>query len=252
MTYLLNGSRGVAEKISKMEFTSWSRPSNTNSRIKYGIEYGLDLGTIKALRTSVNINGAWFHIQSTKETTGISIRSKLDDYVSVLPAGSGSIQDRVNTSFRFITHIPEFRLIFTTTLQVVWYESRRSVYLDESGNPRAYDYTYQGKDYLAVEPLGFYDKDGNYNVWDAASMNGDPSLNYMMDRFFTYGFLSDVIEPWAMLNIRLTKEIGSRAEISFTANNVTNSSRYHVNRNTYSKTQLYPNMYFGAELKIKL
>lgn len=252
VTYLLNGSRGVAEKISKMEFTSWSRPSNTNSRIKYGIEYGLDLGTIKALRTSVNINGAWFHIQSTKETTGISIRSKLDDYVAVLPAGSGSIQDRVNTSFRFITHIPEFRLIFTTTLQVVWYESRRSVYLDESGNPRAYDYTYQGKDYLAVEPLGFYDKDGNYNVWDAASMNGDPSLNYMMDRFFTYGFLSDVIEPWAMLNIRLTKEIGSRAEISFTANNVTNSSRYHVNRNTYSKTQLYPNMYFGAELKIKL
>ena len=169
-----------------------------------------------------------------------------------MPSGSGSIQDRVNTSFRFITHIPEFRLIFTTTLQVVWYESRRSVYLDENGNPRAYDFVYNGKDYLAVEPLGYYDTAGTYTAWNAATMNSDPELNYMMDRYYTYGFLPDVIEPWALLNIRLTKEIGKRAQISFTANNVTNTSRYHVNRNTYSKSQLYPNMYFGAELKIKL
>ncbi len=83
-------------------------------------------------------------------------------------------------------------------------------------------------------------------------MNSNPEYNFMMDRYFTYGFLSDVIEPWVLLNIRLTKEIGTRAQVSFTANNVTNTSRYHTNRNTNSKTQLYPNMYFGAELKINL
>ena len=252
VTYDLAGERGIAATNDKMEFTSWSRPANTGSRIKYGIEYGLDLGTIKPLRTSVNINGAWFHIQSTRETTSISIRSKVDEFVPVKPEGEGSIQDRVNTSFRFITHIPEVRLIFTTTVQVVWYESKRSVYLDGEGNPRAYEYVYQDKDFLAVEPVGFYDRNGVFTAWDASTMNSDPKLNYMMDRYFTYGFLPDVIEPWALLNIRLTKEIGSRAQLSFTANNVTNSSRYHINKNSNSKTQLYPNMYFGAEMKINL
>ena len=252
VTYTLAGEREIAATNGQIEFTSWSRPANNNSRIKYGIEYGLDLGTIKPLRTSVNINGAWFHIQNTRETTYTSIRSKLDEYVPLMPAGSGSIQDRVNTSFRFITHIPDLRLIFTTTVQVVWYESKRSVYLDEDGNPRAYAYVFQDKDYLAVEPLGYYDRDGGFTTWDAATMNSDPRLNFMMDRYYTYGFLADVIEPWALLNIRLTKEIGSRAQLSFTANNVTNSSRYHVNKNTNSKTQLYPNMYFGAEFKINL
>lgn len=252
VTYDLAGERGVAATNDKMEFTSWSRPANNSSRIKYGIEYGLDLGTIKPLRTSVNINGAWFHIQTTRETDYTSIRNKLDAYVPLMPEGSGSIQDRVNTSFRFITHIPEVRLIFTTTVQVVWYESRRSVYLDGEGNARAYEYRYQDKDYLAVEPVGYYDRSGVFTTWDAATMNSDPSLNFMMDRYYTYGFLPDVIEPWALLNIRLTKEIGSRAQLSFTANNVTNSSRYHINKNSNSKTQLYPNMYFGAEIKINL
>lgn len=252
VVYTLAGVREKATTVDKMEFCSWSRPSNTSSRIKYGIEYGLDLGTIKALRTSVNINGAWFHIQSTRETTSNSYRTKLDNYAAVMPSGSGSIRDRVNTSFRFITHIPEFKLIFTTTVQVVWYESDRAVYLDENGNTRAFDFNYQGKDYLAVEPLGFYDTAGSYTAWNPATMNSDPNLNYMLDRYFTYGFLADVVEPWALLNIRLTKEIGRRAQLSFTANNVTNTSRYHVDRNTNYKSQLYPNMYFGAELKINL
>lgn len=252
VTFNLGGTRQTAAKTDKMEFSSWSRPDNTARRIKYGIEYGLDFGTIKPLRTSVNINGAWFHIQRIRQTTSTSFRSKLDKYAPTMPSGSGKVQDRVNTSFRFITHIPEVKLVLTTTVQVVWYESERTVYLDENGTPRAYDYSYQGKDYLAVEPVGFYDTDGKFTEWNAATMNANPEYNFMMDRYFTYGFLPDVIEPWALLNIRLTKEIGSHAQISFTANNVTNTSRYHTNKNTNTKTQLYPNMYFGAELKINL
>ena len=250
--YTLSGVREAAGEVQKMEFSSWSRPSNNARRIKYGIEYGLDLGTIRPIRTSVSINGAWFHIQRTRETASTSYRSKIDLYAPMMPAGSGTVRNRVNTSFRFITHIPEVKLVLTTTLQVVWYESLRSVYLDENGHSRAIDYTYQGKDYLAVEPLGFYDRDGQFTAWNGAAMNADPALNYLLDRFYTYGFLPDVVEPWALLNIRLTKEIGSHAQISFTANNVTNTSRYHVDRNSQSKTQLYPSMYFGAEIKINL
>ena len=252
VTYTLNGARETAAKNNMVEYASWSRPSNTSNRTKYGIEYGLDLGTIKPLRTSVNINGAWFHIRSMSEVTSTYSLHKNYAYAPQMPAGSGSERDRVNTSFRFITHIPEVKLILTTTVQVVWYESSRTIYLDENGNSRAYDFSYQGKDYLAVEPLGYYDLQGNYTQWDAASMNSDPVLGLMMDKFYTYGFMPDEIEPWALINIRLTKEIGKHAQLSFTANNVTNTSRYHVNKYSNSKTQLYPNMYFGAELKIQL
>ena len=89
MTFNLGGTRQTAAKTDKMEFSSWSRPDNTSRRIKYGIEYGLDFGTIKPIRTSVNINGAWFHILRTRQTTSTSYRSKIDKYAPTMPSGSG-------------------------------------------------------------------------------------------------------------------------------------------------------------------
>jgi len=252
VTYSLGGTRHAADKTMVTEYMSWGRPGNNTRSQKYGIEYGLDLGAIPAIRTSVNINGAWFHIQRTRETESTSYINKSYAYAPTMPAGSGTVQDRVNSSFRFITHIPELKLIFTTTIQVVWFESRRSVYLDENGKTRAHDFRYQDKDYLGVDPLGYYDLDGKYTVWDAATMNSNPALNLMVSRYYTYSFLADRISPWALLNIRLTKEFGKVAQLSFTANNVTNTSRYHINKNSLSKTQLYPDLYFGAELKINL
>ncbi|MBR3562364.1 MAG: TonB-dependent receptor [Bacteroidales bacterium] len=252
VVYSLGGARQTAARTELVEYVSWGRPSNNTHSEKHGIEYGIDLGSIRPLRTTVNINGAWFHIRRTRETTSTSYINKNYAYAPTMPAGSGSVQDRVNTSFRFITHIPELKLVFTTTLQVVWFESRRSVYIDGDGNQRTHDFSYQGKDYLGVDPLGYYDLDGNYTAWNAASMNSDPALNLMVSRFYTYSFLADRISPWALLNIRLTKEFGKGAQLSFTANNVTNTSKYHINKHSYSKTQLYPNMYFGAELKINL
>ena len=55
-----------------------------------------------------------------------------------------------------------------------------------------------------------------------------------------------------LLNIRLTKELGRAGEISFVANNFPNMSKWHVGRYTRTKSQLYPDMYFGAEIKLHL
>ena len=55
-----------------------------------------------------------------------------------------------------------------------------------------------------------------------------------------------------LLSLRFTKEIGKVAELSFTANNFPNVSRWHTNPHSLSRTQLYPAPYFGAEVKIKL
>ena len=245
------GNPAVADKKSEILMTTWGRPGNTSASRKYGIEYGLDLGTFKPLRTSLNINGAWFHIRRTSEVPSLNYVQSNYDHVGVMPAGNGTVRERVNTSFRFVTHIPAARMVFTTTLQAVWYESTRNIYEDGDGNAVYTPFSSGGSDFYAVDPIGYYSKDGSYTGWSAASRD-DAVLQRMMYRYYLVSFKKDVVEPWFMLNIRFTKEIGRIAELSFTANNVSNSSRYHTGRYIYTRTQLYPDIYFGAELKIKL
>jgi hypothetical protein len=54
-----------------------------------------------------------------------------------------------------------------------------------------------------------------------------------------------------MLNFRFTKELGRVGELSFIANNFLNTSKWHTNKYSLAKSQLYPDIYFGAELKLK-
>lgn len=253
VTYVdADGVAQTAGKTLTTEMYHWYRPSNTTHSKKHGIEYGLELGEWAPLRTSLSINGAWFHIKRVSEVTGYQSVNYSYGYESVTPAGEGSVSDRLNTSFRFITHIPAVKMIFTTTLQVVWYESDRSTYEDKNGNKLYYKDTWSdGKEYMFVKPLGYYDVQGNYTPWrDEFASNA--ALNVLMPRYQSYYFKKDVISPWALLSFRFTKELGRTAEISFIANNFSNTRRYHTNKHSLTKTQLYPEMYFGAELKIKL
>ncbi len=251
VTYKENGMTVTANPTQMTDMYTWGKPSNTTRSIKHGVEYGLDFGTFEPLKTSLSINGAWFHVDRRHETTSLNYINKTFDYVAVLPSGYGNVQDRINTNFRFITHIPAVRMIFTTTVQVVWYESEQIKYLDENDNDRRTMISYQGKDYYAVAPLGYYTRGGEYVEWQP-QMAQDAQLALLMDRYQTYAFEKDVVKPWALLNFRFTKELGNVGELSFIANNFTNTSKWHVNKHSKAKRQLYPDMYFGAELKIKL
>jgi hypothetical protein len=246
--YTYNGTRQTAAYEDATELYMWSQPFNTSRTEKYGIEYSWNFGTFEPLQTSLNVDGAWFHIKRQTENDSYNYVDKLYPYVGLMPAGNGSISDRVNTNFRFITHIPKAKLVFTTTVQVVWYESARSIYEDSKGNP-VYRLNADGTRYT-VTPIGFYDVDGKFTQWEA-SMAGDLSMQRMLDNYHLYSFKADRVKPWAMLNFRLTKEFGRLAELSFMANNFLNLSKYHVDENSFSRSQIYPDLYFGAELKLK-
>lgn len=248
--YSLNGQTLTAATSPVTRMYTWGRPANNTRSHKYGIEYGFNFGEWRAIRTSLSVNGAWFHTKRISETPGLNYIDLFYDYVGVMPAGSGTVRDRVNSTFRFVTHIPAVRMIFTTSVQVVWYESARAVY-ETNGTKAYHTMTYQGRQYLAVDPIGFYTRDGQYSEW-TPEMENDATLQRMVDRAQTYGYEKDVIHPWAMLNFRFTKEIGRIAEISFIANNFSNSSRYHTNKWSRGRTQIFPDAYFGAEVKIKL
>ena len=251
VTYIYNNVKATAQKTQITDMLTWGRPANNSRSLKYGIEYGLDFGMFKPLRTSLSINGAWFHVSRTEEETSLNYINRNFDYVAVMPSGYGTVKDRVNTTFRLITHLPAVKMIFTTTVQVVWYEGDRMVYNDASGNTLTRTISYQGRDYLAVDPIGYYSRNGQYTDWQP-QMADDATLGLMMQRYQTYAFEKDVVKPWALLNFRFTKEIGRIAELSFTANNFTNTRKWHTNKHTLAKRQLYPDMYFGAEITIKL
>lgn len=251
VTYILDGKEHMSERVKTTEIFTWDRASNNGKTNKYGLEYGLDFGEIWPLRTSVNISGAWFHIKRQSNNPAISYINSAFGYVGVLPSGRGSIRNRFNSTFRFITHIPTVRMIFTTSLQVIWYESTKIIYEDACGKNLFYTKKYEDKDYLVVNPIGYYDKRGEYTLWkDTDAAETDKAR--LMYRTQPYAFEKDVISPWALLSFRFTTEIGRIAELSIVANNFTNTKKWHTNKHSRTKTQLYPSMYFGAELKLKL
>lgn len=251
VTYYQNGVLETADKTLTTEIYSWGLPSNTSVSRKHGIEYGIDLGEWKPLATSLNISGAWLNIKRTTTETSLRSINSMYDYVSVMPAGQGSIRNRFNTTFRFMTHIPAVKMIFTTTLQVVWYESARSIWKDENGNDLFYRKQFSDKEYYVVDPLGIYDKLGNFHSWTPSDAE-DSKKVLVMGKYHTYDFNNDIVKPWAMLCFRFTKELGKVGELSFIANNFTATKKWHVNKYTQTKSQLYPSLYFGAEMKVKL
>lgn len=248
VNYTYNGEQLTAEKSTGNEITTWSRPGNTTRTDKHGIEYSWDFGTWKLLRTSLVMDGAWFHIKRQRDVTGLSFISYNYDYIPMMPAGSGTVSDRVNTNFRFITHIPAVKMVFTTTVQVIWYQNERSIYQTKGGT-KLYHLSADGTRYI-VSPLGFYDRSGQFNEWQPEYENMS-KYDLLNDKYLLYAFKSDHINPWAMVNFRLTKELGKIAEVSFMANNFLGLKKYHTNHNTLSRSQIYPDMYFGAELKMK-
>ena len=104
---------------------------------------------------------------------------------------------------------------------------------------------------MQVMPVGFYDKQGNYTPWQQGF--GDrPEYSQMVNKSLAVAYDRETFRPWVMFNFRLTKEIGRVAELSFTANNFTRTSRWHYYDTRTGYKQIYPDMYFGAELKLRI
>ena len=263
ITYEQNGTSTTIDPLSinpDTLFYSYYIPQNTTKTRKKGIEYSLNLGQIQALRTSLVIDGTWLWVRRITNTpswsTILSSTNEHFPYMRLMPEGSGSISQRVNTNFRFITHIPEVKMVFTTTAQVVWSEKSQSIYIDDEGNDRWYQSeSYTGVPCLAVDPIQYMDRAGNIYDWDTKYRSKEyHNKQYeMISRYSVLRYYDEDVYPGhIILNFRLTKEFGKKLEISFMANNLFNTRKIYVNPNDGSRTSLTIGQYFGAELKLKL
>lgn len=241
-------------------FRTYSQPTNNKATKKMGVEYSVNFGQFKKLRTSLVVDGAWLWVRhyndqdywkegNYKQSTG-----GYYPYVVLSPGGLGDIDQRTNTNFKFITHIPEVKMVFTTTAEIVWSESSQTKYLDRNGNDRWYKTTNMaGQECLAVDPVGYMDHDGNYFEWNNSYRDKSTVQYNMVSLYSSLKYFDKEKYPgYAILNFRLTKELGDKFEFSFMANNMFNSRKLHKLTTTSGYTNLTISQYFGAELKIKI
>jgi hypothetical protein len=220
----------------------------------------LNLGQIPALKTSVVIDGAWLYIKhKTNESIYQDVITTLGTdypYMPLMPAGAGSVNSRVNTNFRFITHIPGLKMLFSTTAQVVWRESLQNTYEDSDGRPVYYmsvdRQSSANEEKAHVNPVGFIDKSGNYIPWKAEYY--DVFQYRRMVTIYTHNnyFGKETYPPTVILNFKLTKEFSRVLDFSFIANNLLSISRKYKLTTSSGYTNLTIPLYFGAEITVRL
>lgn len=244
-------------------FVSYTFPSNDNLTRKRGVEFTIDFGTVKRLRTSFVLDGAYLNITKQEVNDYLtqpvsSYLGKPHPYVALFPGGEGTRNQRLNTNLRTITHIKELRMIFTVTTQVVWMEKYRSIYDDEDGNPVPYTLEPVNDIYSDVEnikyvnPIGYYDRLLVYHTFDPALATASPLADLIKPYSSQYYFAERSTPPYFQINLKLTKEISNSFSLSFYANNVTNyQPLLKLKGLKESYVRKNQPLYFGAELKIK-
>lgn len=259
---LADGTVKTAQAYRQNEVRSYSMPGNVYATKKEGVEYSLNFGKIVPLSTEFIVDGAWFWIK--RKSTGNSFNSSrvpsvvdpttgittYNTYLAVLPSGSGSVQSRVNSNFRFVTHIRPVRLVLSTTLQVVWHESQRNIYEDADGNPLYREVVQSnGKTMFEVAPLGYYDKDLKFNEWNPNNVEHPFELS---QQYSNLNYFKEQTYPLnCMLNFKVSKEIGKNLNLSVVANNFLKLSRVYRQEMIGGYRELYSPMYFGAEIKAR-
>ena len=244
--------------ISDTTFMALSRPANDIATDKWGVEFTLDVARIPAIGTSINVSGAWMHIESrstsyTQRLYAGTSNGRSYPWVGIYGGSSttstGSAKDRFSSNVRFITHIPQLAMVVTLTAQLVFFESSANLCSFQGKDMAVYD---AEAGTWKVSPLYIMDRAGRTQPF-TEEMAQDPQYrNLILTTNTDTYYVRQGYPFYGMLNLRLSKEIGRWATVSFYANNFLNL-RGRV-RNTVTH---YPNdrntpLYFGAEVKISI
>lgn len=259
-------------KINDTTFMSLSRPVNNITNHKWGIEYTFDFAQIEAIRTTLNLSGAYMFMRTEKDGMAMRLHAggsygRTYPYVGIY-AGSasssnGSIRERFNTNLRIITHIPKIAMVVTLTAQLIFMD--RSKTLCEYNNESLPYFYNENNERISgaeamedrehtklINPLYIMNRAGEMIPF-TQEMERDPAYHDLIlsTNTGTY-YVKQGFPFYGMLNLRITKEIKDIATFSFYANNFLNlRGRVKNNVTGYPSDRNTP-IYFGAEIKINI
>lgn len=127
----------------KRKLDGYTRADNGTRIDKEGIEFQFTSARIRPLRTRVNINGAWFKTRySNSLPMFVSVADVVDSsavsdrYVGLYDWNDGDWNETLSTNLMFDTQIPEWGLIFATSVQCSWFVKTQD--MPKNGRPTAY------------------------------------------------------------------------------------------------------------------
>ncbi|NOR76691.1 MAG: TonB-dependent receptor [Draconibacterium sp.] len=255
------------------KFANYSQYRNASTRIKKGVEYSINFGKIKALRTSFVVNGAWLKTESystgapywnneqytifegntsRQEVFAVKFKNRL---------GYGTVKERLNSNINIITHIPEIKMLVTLTTQVIWYEKDWRIIYE---NNKLYslselrDYLNQPdifvndneEDFYYYLPISYKEYDNiehQYEIVDFENQLNQQTIKKKQK----YLFDKRVLPPLVLCNIKISKDIAQRFKLSFYANNFLNIRPWHLDERSGRYIRRNQEPYFGADIKMQ-
>lgn len=215
------------------------RASNGSRILKHGVEYQLSTERWAALRTSLTINGAWFRstysnsqmLYSTVNDV-VGNQAVSDLYVGIYDTADGRVNEQFNTNFMFDTQIPRWGLIFSTTVQCMWYV--KTTRLRDNPVPSSY----------------ISAADGVIRPYTAEAVEANPLLGYLVKSYNDDSYRTQRVPPAVYLNLKATKMIGQWLRISAFVNRIVDYlPDYKSNGMTVRR---YSDAYFGMEAVVTI
>lgn len=213
-------------------------PMNSASVKKRGVEYRLHIKEIAALRSEIEINGAYYR---TAYSNGVPVSyypSILVDgvmypYVGYFDSYETHYRTDFNTNVWVHTHLPKWKLLMTNFVQMIW--TQRS-YLSDTSD---------------AFPSYYMDLNGEKHQFTPEALAKNPLLG-RMERTFNSARYEETVMPFALAwNVKLTKEINKHIRLSFFADEIV--SVHPKYKNAFKKTKrVWSRPFFGAEMTVSL
>ncbi len=233
-------------------WTTNGRIGNTQASLDRGIEFDVNLGQIKPIRTSVIVSGAYMETQTW--TTGPNYSSpsgipatsvyaqggaNTPPFKLLYPSGqSKDINRHFSMNLRLVCNIPRMKMVISLANQVIFYQ-------------------YKHTTNLKSDPIAWIDTDLSYHeitqdmLDDASYMIKGVSLAAQRKN---PADSSPVTQPpiWLM-NMRLTKDVSKNFGFSFFVNNAFFYMPYQASSYSGTLTERNTGTFsFGVEMYVKI
>ena len=270
-------------------FVAGSSARNGSPVTRNGLEWVVDFGQIRPLKTSFRVDGTYARTRSldtvirpyypgTRDSEG-NYYPYVGFYTGGDDASNGSVSESVDMNLTIITHIPKIRMILSLRLEGGLYSRTQALSERADGKPRSWSLAQQsdyesadtdiyGRDRYSITYPDYYIAFDNpqtplsFAEQFAWAKENDPSL-YSQLKLLTvksnYGYTLNErrISPYGSANFSVTKEISDLASISFYANNFLQNMGKVTSTQTGNTVTLYengyiPQFYYGLTLRLKI
>ena len=269
-----------------------SKYVNGSPAVRDQLAWVIDFKQIRPVRTGIRLDGNYYVYKSNDLLVQQNIPNStlnmadgtpfkyIGFYTGGASAANGEQSKTLNLNVTSTTHIPRLRLIFSLRLESTLYNlsgrlstgangAGRGVIIDsrDAFLPSANQGNiYTANKFLAVYPDYYVNREdmsvripfAEKYLW---ARENDPALFNELSKLVIksptdYYFTPNRLSAYFMGNIRITKEIGDRASITFNGTNFLNNlqmvrSSAAGTASTIYDTGYIPNFYYGLSLRLK-